>query len=121
VGEVLLNSDADVPSRRPAPFRHVDWRERDIAMVRLAGGTIRTRSRIPLTPSHNEITDKGCIDQFAGPTRRAAVVERLYEDRRKRRDRSALGKSLTERNGEEICRTKSRRWAESITKRMVTC
>jgi hypothetical protein len=80
VGEVLLNADADVPSRGPAPFRHVNWRERDIAMVRLTGGTIRTRSRIPLTPSHNEITDKGCINQFAGPTRRAAVVERLYED-----------------------------------------
>ena len=71
MGEVLLNSDADVPSRGPAPFRHVDWRERDIAMVRLAGGTIRMRSRIPLTPSHNEITDKGCINQFAGPSRRA--------------------------------------------------
>jgi hypothetical protein len=49
VGEVLLSSDADVPSRGPAPFRHVDWLERDIVTDRLADGAIRMRSRIPLS------------------------------------------------------------------------
>lgn len=81
MGEILLDSDADVPSRGPAPFRHVDWLERDIATERRPDGTIRMKSLgEPPSVDHNEITDKGYINQRAGLTRRSTAVECLYAD-----------------------------------------
>lgn len=55
MGAVRPGADADVLSRGPAPFRQVDWLERDIAVEHRPDGTIRMKSRIPLTPFERHV------------------------------------------------------------------